>query len=257
MCSMAPGTRSASCRCGSCPACSSFRSVLRHWPERPAHWLPLENFERWRPRLLAGIAGVALIGGSWVLASGVFARPPFTDASGRPIGLPWSLDLLPFVLAIFVAGVLFCRARVIRDFPMPLVAIVCAGAVLSALVMNGVSLDLSYRRMTDAPAVIAGIMAGISLVFALATLVGARSRRFRGSSRTWVLRASLILLFHSPLQRRVLEPLITHGIPSWATVMLSVSITVGLISALDLCILRRVRALGWVVYPRREAAKPA
>lgn len=219
-------------------------------------WLSLEDFERWRPRLLAGIAGVALIGGSWVLASGVFARPPFTDASGRPSGLPWSLDLLPFVLAIFVAGILFCRARVVRDCPMPLVAIVCAGGVLSALVASGVSLDLNYRRMTDAPAVIAAIVAGITLVFALATLVA----RVPALSRVFAYLGSaslVILLLHSPLQRRVLEPFVAHGVPSWATVVLSVSITVGLISALDLGILRRVRALGWVVYPRREAAKPA
>ncbi len=67
----------------------------------------------------------------------------------------------------------------------------------------------------------------------------------------------MILLFHSPLQRRVLESLVAQGIPSWAAVVLSVSITVALISAFDLGILRRVRALGWVVYPRREAAKPA
>src|SRR5262245_29203301 len=69
--------------------------------------LPLEDFERWRPRLLGGVAILALFGGAGVLVSGVFAQPPFTDAIGRPIGLPWSLDLLPFALAIFVAGVLF------------------------------------------------------------------------------------------------------------------------------------------------------
>src|SRR6478752_6260911 len=65
--------------------------------------MPPDQFERWRPRLLAGIAMLALIGGSLVLASGIFAQPPFTDASARPIGLPWSLDLVPFVLAIFAA----------------------------------------------------------------------------------------------------------------------------------------------------------
>jgi hypothetical protein len=43
----------------------------------------------------------------------------------------------------------------------------------------------------------------------------------------------------------------------WIAVVLSVSITVALIGAFDLWILRRVRALGWVVYPRREAARPA
>ena len=218
--------------------------------------LPQEDFERWRPRLLAGVAVVALIGGSWVLASGLFARPPFTDASGRPIGLPWSLDLLPFVLAIFTAGILFCRSRVIRDCPKPVVVMICAAAVLAFLVMNGVSLDLNYRRMTNVPAVLAGIAAGIGLVFSLATLVA----QIAAISRVFAYLGSaslVILLFHSPLQRRVLESLVAQDIPSWAAVGLSVSTTVALISAFDLGILRRVRALGWVVYPRREAAKPA
>jgi fucose 4-O-acetylase-like acetyltransferase len=219
-------------------------------------WLPLEDFERWRPRLLAGVAVTSLIGGSLVLASGVFARPPFTDASGRPIGLPWSLDLLPFALAIFTSGILFCRSRIIRDCPMPVVVMLGAVAVLAFLVTNGVSLDLNYRRMTNAPAVLAGIAAGISLVFAVSTLVA----RVTAISRIFAYLGSaslVILLFHSPLQRRVLELFVAHGVPSWAAVVLSVSMTVALISAFDLCILRRVRALGWVVYPRREAAKPA
>lgn len=219
-------------------------------------WLPLEDFERWRPRLLAGLAAVGLIGGALLLASGVFARAPFADATGRPIGLPWSLDLVPFVLAIFVAGVLFCRSRVIRDCPAPVVVVACAGAVLALLVANGVSLDLNYRRMTNGPAVIVGIVAGISLVFAVSALMA----RVNAMSRVFAYLGSaslVILLFHSPLQRRVLEALVAQGMPSWTAVVLSVSITVALICALDLCVLRRVRALGWVVYPRREAARPA
>src|SRR5689334_13215025 len=102
--------------------------------------MSLEQFERWCPRLLGGLAVTGLIAGSLLLASGVFGRAPFTDASGRPIGLPWSLDLLPFVLAIFVAGILFCRARWIRECPMPAAVIVGACAVLAFLVANGVSL---------------------------------------------------------------------------------------------------------------------
>lgn len=219
-------------------------------------WLPLESFERWRVRLLAALVVTGLIGGSLVLRSGVFAQAPFTDGSARPIGLPWSLDLLPFVLAIFVAGSLFCRAQLIRECPMPVVVIGAACAVLAFLVSDGVSLDLNYRRMTNAVAVIAGIAAGIGLVFALSTLVA----RVASVSRIFAYLGSaslVILLLHSPLQRRVLEPLIAHNVPSWLAVVVSVSITVGLISALDLCLLRRVRALGWVVYPRREAARAA
>jgi fucose 4-O-acetylase-like acetyltransferase len=191
-----------------------------------------------------------------VLVSGVFARPPFTDASGRPIGLPWSLDLLPFVLAIFVAGVLLSRTSMIRACPMPAAVIVGACTVLAFLVAHGVSLDLNYRRMTNALAVLAGIAAGIGLVFAVATLVA----RVPAISRVFAYLGSaslVILLLHSPLQRRALDGLAAHGVSGWLAVVLSVAVTVGFISAFDIWILRRVRALGWVVYPRREVAKPA
>jgi fucose 4-O-acetylase-like acetyltransferase len=216
----------------------------------------LEQFERWRPRALAVLMVGGLVAGALILVSGVFARAPFVDAGGRPIGLPWSLDLLPFVLAIFAAGVLFCRARIIRDCPMPIAVVAVACAVLALLVMNGVSLDLNYRRMTNVFAVIAGMAAGIALVFALSTLIArvpvlARLFAYFGSA------SLVILLFHSPLQRRVVETLLAHSVSPWMTVVASFCITVALISAFDIWILRRIRALGWVVYPRREAAKPA
>jgi fucose 4-O-acetylase-like acetyltransferase len=206
--------------------------------------------------VLAALAVTALIGGSLLLASGLFARAPFTDANARPIGLPWSLDLLPFVLAIFVAGILFCRAPLVRECPMPVLVIVGACAVLGFLVANGVSLDLNYRRMTNAFAVLGGITAGIGLVFAVATVV----TRVPAMSRVLAYFGSaslVILLLHSPLQRRVLDGLAAHGVSGWLAVVLSVAATVGLISAFDTWVLRRVRALGWVVYPRREVAKPA
>ena len=214
-------------------------------------WLSLEQFERWRPRLLAALMLVGLVTGALILASGVFARAPFIDATARPVGLPWSLDLLPFVLAIFVAGVLFCRGRMIRDCPMPIAVMVVACAVLAILVSDGISLDLNYRRMTGALGVTAGIVAGIALVSALSTLIA----RVPAISRLFAYFGSaslVILLLHSPLQRRVLEPFLAHGVSPWVAVVLSVSITVALISAFDLWILRRVRALGWVVYPRRS-----
>ncbi len=219
------GRRFASCRCGFCLLCFLFRSARRRC------WSGSCVGCRWRISSAGGhdclqvLWVSALIGGALVLVSGMFARPPFTDASGRPIGLPWSLDLLPFVLAVFVAGVLFCRARMIRECPMPVVVILGACAVLAFLVSNGVSLDLNYRRMTDAFAAVAGIAAGISLVFALATLVA----RVSAVSRVFAYLGSaslVILLLHSPLQRRVLDVLVSVGLPSWVAVVLSVAITV-------------------------------
>jgi fucose 4-O-acetylase-like acetyltransferase len=218
--------------------------------------LPAERFERWRPRLMAGLAALGFVCGALILGSGTFAQPPFTDVKGRPIGLPWSLDLVPFALAIFLLGAVLSRSRVARDCPMPIAVVVAAGAVLAILVSHGTSLDLNYRRMSDPFAVAAAMAAGIVWVLALSSLIS----RFVLASRvfSYIGSASLIILMlHSPLQRRVIHPFLTHDVGATATVLLTVAITVALICALDFWVIRRVRALGWVVYPRRDAAKAA
>jgi fucose 4-O-acetylase-like acetyltransferase len=94
------------------------------------------------------------------------------------------------------------------------------------------------------------------LVLALSTLIS----RVVWASRVFAYIGSaslIILMLHSPLQRRVIHPFLTHGVDATVTVVLTVSITVALICALDFWVIRRVRALGWVVYPRRDAAKAA
>jgi hypothetical protein len=60
----------------------------------------------------------------------------------------------------------------------------------------------------------------------------------------------VILMLHSPLQRRLLDLFAAQGV--WISVVASASLTIALISAFDLWILRRVHALSWVVYPRRK-----
>ena len=215
--------------------------------------LTTEQFERWRPRLMLALAVSGVVMGALVLSSGTFAQPPFTDPQGRPIGLPWSLDLVPFALGIFLSGALLSRSRVARDFPMPIAVIIVASAVLAMLAANGTSLDLNYRRMSDPLAVIAAMAAGIVLVLALSSLISRAiwaSRLF-----AYIGSASLvILMLHSPLQRRVIDRLLAHDVDPVITVLMSVTFTVALICALDFWVIRRVRAFGWFVYPRRDPA---
>jgi polysaccharide biosynthesis protein PslL len=218
--------------------------------------LGTQRYERVRTQLLVALVAVSLVGGALILASGTFARPPFVDAKDRPLGLPWSLDLVPFTLAIFVLGTLASRTRFALNCPYPWVVMPVAAGVLALLVWNGVSLDLNYRRMTEVVAVVLAMAAGIAMVLALSSLIariGWISRMF-----AYLGSASLvILMLHSPLQRRVLHPFIDAHVPGVVTVVATVAITVALICAFDHWVLRRVRALGWVVYPRREATSTA
>jgi fucose 4-O-acetylase-like acetyltransferase len=212
----------------------------------------IERFERAQTRWLIALAAVSFGVGAWLLSAGPFARPPYVDAMGRPLGLPWSLDLVPTGLAMFVAGMLTARTAWVRECPRPLLVIVATAGILAILVANDVSLDLNYRRMSDAGAVAVAIVAGILLVLAVSTVLArfqwvARPVAYLGSA------SLIILMLHSPLQRRVLEPLVDRSLNDGLVVVLSVAITVALICAFDRWVLRKVRAIGWFVYPRREA----
>jgi fucose 4-O-acetylase-like acetyltransferase len=183
--------------------------------------------------------------GAWIL-----------DSSGRPPGLPWSLDLVPFVSGLFLLGALMGRAAFGREFPHAWL-IALGGAVVLALLATttGTSLDLNYRRMNNVVAVIGASAAGIAMVVALSHA----ATRFAPAPVTRLLAylgsASLfILMVHAPLQRRVVDIFEALGVDAVTTVTPSVVLTVGIISAIDYWVLRRVRAFGWVVYPRRAAA---
>jgi fucose 4-O-acetylase-like acetyltransferase len=213
-----------------------------------------DRFEQWRTRLMWGLAVLGLAAGSLILSLGTFAQPPFVDVKGRPIGLPWGADLVPFVLAVFVLGSLVSRTRWVRDCPMPLLVLAASAIALGTIAASGASLDLNYRRMSDVFLVLAAMGAGIAVVLALSALISrvswaARVFSYLGSA------SLVILMLHSPLQRRVIHPFLTRNVDTTTTVVLSVAITVALICAFDYWVLRRFRALGWVVYPHREAAK--
>jgi fucose 4-O-acetylase-like acetyltransferase len=211
-----------------------------------------ERFDRSQTRMLVGLAAVGLIGGALILASGTFTRPPYVDFKGRPIGLPWCLDLVPFTLAIFVLGTLASRSRFTLNLPLPWVVVPVSAGVLALLVANDASLDLNYRRMSDGAAVFLAMAAGIVMVLALARLIvrvgwAARLFAYLGSA------SLVILMLHSPVQRRLLHPFVSRGVPDVVTVVALVVITIAVICAFDRWILRRIRAVGWFVYPHREA----
>jgi len=213
---------------------------------------PAERLERMRTVLLASLAIVGFVAGSLILGSHVFAEPPYVDYKGRPLGLPWSLDLVPFVLGVFFVGTLAARAPLVYRCPQPWLVLLATASVLTILTAFGASLDLNYRRLTLPIPAIAAMAAGIVMVLALSTLLArvawtARLFGYLGSA------SLIILMLHSPLQRRLISPILNSRFPEAITVVGSVVITVGLICAFDLLVLRRVHALGWVVYRRREA----
>jgi polysaccharide biosynthesis protein PslL len=212
----------------------------------------VQRFDRLQTRILLGLVAVGLIAGALILASGTFAQPPFVDVKGRPIGLPWSLDLVPFVLALFALGTLASRTRFALNFPLPWLVIPVSAGLLALLVAKHVSLDLNYRRMSDGAAVVLGMAAGIAMVLALSRLIvrvgwAARLFAYLGSA------SLVILMLHSPLQRRMRHAFVSRDVPDVITIVAMVAITIALICAFDRWILRRVRAVGWVVYPRRGA----
>jgi fucose 4-O-acetylase-like acetyltransferase len=93
------------------------------------------------------------------------------------------------------------------------------------------------------------MVAGIALVLALSKLICRSNRLARlfaylGSS------SLVILMLHYVLQPRVIHPFLDFRLPTAVKVVATVSITVALICAFDFCVLRRVRAMSWVVYPR-------
>jgi fucose 4-O-acetylase-like acetyltransferase len=167
----------------------------------------------------------------------------------RPLGLPWSLDLVPFSLSLFLLGFLLAPVRSLWSSRHPGLIVAVASLVLALLVAYGASLDLNYRRMSPPWAAVLGSASGIALVIALSTLITripvlARVFAYLGS-------ASLaLLLFHSPIQRRVLEFLAPHLEGRLLVMALGTGLTVAIICLVDICILRRVPALGWICYPR-------
>jgi len=207
-------------------------------------------------RFLAGVSLVGVVAGSWILASGRFAQPPFQDAIGRPLGLPWSLDLAPFVLGIFLCGMLMSHSRVLRNGPYPWLLVASGIAVLSLLVVNDVSLDLNYRRMTFPLAALVGVAAGVAATIALSSIIARTS--MLGRLLSYLGSASLVLLMlHSPVQRRVLDQLAPWIANDTVLIVTSTCATVAIICVIDLCVLRRIRALGWVCYPRGSAVGAA
>ena len=202
-------------------------------------------------RFLSFAAVTSLAVGTGILMSGRFASPPFTDAYSRPLGLPWSLDLVPFALGTFLLGFLLARARILWSPRRPVLLVASASLILALLAASGVSLDLNYRRMTDPLAAILGAASGIVLVITLSALVARRPALARVFA--YLGSASLaLLLFHGPVQRRVVEHLAAGLEQPLVVVVLGTGLSVAIVCLADVCILRRMPAFGWICYPRRS-----
>jgi len=219
--------------------------------QRAASAAPADPTDPSTKTSLAIVAMVSTTVGLAIIASGRFASAPFQDEQGRPLGLPWSLDLVPIALGVFIAGMLSARSRLLWQPRHPFFLMAVAVMILALLVGNDVSLDLNYRRATDPGAAVVGIVSGIALVIGVSELI-VRSQ--------WLARvfahlgsASLVvLIFHGPLQRRVLEWLAQWIALKPMLVILGTGLTVAIICAADLLVLRRVPALSWVYYPQHN-----
>ncbi len=67
------------------------------------------RFDARRTTILAAIAVAGLVAGSLILDSQILLSLRMLTFKGRPLGRPWSLDLLPFALGLFAAGTLAAR----------------------------------------------------------------------------------------------------------------------------------------------------
>jgi polysaccharide biosynthesis protein PslL len=203
---------------------------------------------RW---MLASIAASCMAAGLWIIGSRRFATAPFVDEQGRPLGLPWSMDLTPVALAIFLVGVLCARSTVVWQHRRPLLLVTVALALLSAVAATHVSVDLNYRRVTDPLGAVIAMLTGITLIIGVSELV-VRGGLFVRPIAHLGSASLVILIFHGPLQRRIVEWLASWALPPLATVVLGTGLTIALISIADGVLLRRVPALSWIYYSQQR-----
>jgi fucose 4-O-acetylase-like acetyltransferase len=203
------------------------------------------------PRILAALGIASAVLGLGVISSGRFATPPFQDEQGRPLGLPWSLDLAPVALGVFIAGMLCARSRIVWQHRHPLLLVAVPVLVLAFLASRHISVDLNYRRVTDPLAAVIGMATGIALVIGASALI-VRGRRLVRPIAHLGSASLVVLIFHGPLQRRVLEWLGSWSLPQPLAIVLGTGLTIAMICAADLLVLRRVTAFSWIYYPQQR-----
>jgi fucose 4-O-acetylase-like acetyltransferase len=123
--------------------------------------------------------------------------------------------------------------------------------VLAFLASRHVSVDLNYRRVTDPVAAVLGMATGIALVIGASELI-VRGRRLVRPIAHLGSTSLVVLIFHGPLQRRVLEWLGSWSLPQPLAIVLGTGLTIAIICAADLVVLRRVSALSWIYYPQQR-----
>jgi len=165
-----------------------------------ANWPPLRALSVLRATLI----GTALFALGWLLmAAGPFRLPPFVTTDHKPLGAPWSLDLLPLTLLFAGLGQRL-RASHGLDRVAPLVLTV-AGAILLGIALGaGATFDLNFRRALPYPLALMGAIGGIGLALGLAGLLAQLAPTRRALSLLGE-HSLIILLFHSSIQGAVLK----------------------------------------------------
>lgn len=133
-------------------------------------------------------------------------------ADGRPIGLPWSVDLLPIVVFYVLLGqVLYKRIASLaysNRLAVPLALFLIS--IVFACVSYGVSTDFNYRRFLFFPFGVLAAVCGIGAVlFAGATLPSALSKVCAYLGRN----SMAVFLYHSAVQAFAIRFLDSYSFP--------------------------------------------
>ncbi|MET0499055.1 MAG: acyltransferase family protein [Steroidobacteraceae bacterium] len=197
--------------------------------------------------LFAAIAATAI--GLLLVGSGRFSAWPFEDVMGRPLGAPWSADLVPIAMGCLIAGMTLQRSDWLSRYAASAWLLPCAIAVLAALIYVGESVDLNYRRISLPLLFPFGVLGGIAATLGVTGLL----LRFPPLSRLarYVGTLSLIvLLFHMPIQRRIVD-LLSAGsfLPASVAAAFGASLTIAVIAALDAWVIRPLPLSRWIFHP--------
>lgn len=172
------------------------------------------------------------------------------DALGRPIGLPWGVDLLPVGLSFVWLGFSFKRQLLtgLEGHRLIFRLFVCVVVVLLAA-NAGSSLDFNYRRIDGVIGVLLASVAGIFFVFYLSLLIEKNARYLGLLFQYCGERSIVILVFHNQIQRRIYDALESH-VNGILVFSISLFLSIAIVLLFD-GFLRRSSGYRWVFYGGR------
>ncbi|MFM2450488.1 MAG: hypothetical protein RIS44_2938 [Pseudomonadota bacterium] len=155
----------------------------------------------------------------WIFLD-LYRQDPLLNNTGRPLGWPWSLDMLPICMAYFALGAL-CSSPRLRALALQasdrlhVLPFLASLGVFIMLFNAGASLDLNHRRFQPFAGVVVASISGILLLL-LASKVLAGSARLSVWAAAFSEKIMLIFLLHSPIQAAVLRALPSDRLSSAA-----------------------------------------